>query len=332
MSNQPKSTIGAEERAELFYDKFDFSLDASVTLASIVRHLGDYLSLIVGRDVADAAMANVIASLAGNQTGKTDWRAELEENESSCFSAWPLGALLHDLAAYARFGIVLSEYGSAPEPRNWLEASIRGVVEFRDRSPLSQWLGQERAPQLEELIMLAEARWALDNNKPVEPAALAIFGDVSDGRMRNLMSGASRLFTPDSNKNVPAHEALAWLEGRDSFWPSIWRQQPLPRYALLQSQPIDDPVFLPVARDGSVFHPGVRRRSGTYTIGEKSDEQHISAFDDALAELQRMPVARWRRPNEAGNWGIVSGVRWARFDTSELDAIAATPGYRLPLD
>ena len=37
----------------------------------------------------------------------------------------------------------------------------------------------------------------------------------------------------------------------------------------------------------------------------------IEGFDEALAYLRRMGVAKWRRPNASGSWGIVSAVRWA---------------------
>ena len=83
-----------------------------------------------------------------------------------------------------------------------------------------------------------------------------------------------------------------------------------------------------MTRDGSVFHPGLKR-SGGYTIGEKGDESQAEHFDKALAVLQRMPTPYWRRPNAVGNWGIVAGVRWVRLDASDLDLIANDPQYRI---
>lgn len=69
-------------------------------------------------------------------------------------------------------------------------------------------------------------------------------------------------------------------------------------------------ILLPVARDGTIFCPETCSRNGTYTVGDKGDEQRFSNFSEALAYLKDMPVARWRRPNEKGNWGIVSAVDW----------------------
>lgn len=67
---------------------------------------------------------------------------------------------------------------------------------------------------------------------------------------------------------------------------------------------------MPYAADGSHFGPHLKR-DGKFTVGEKDDEVQLNDFDEALAHLRRMGVAKWRRPNASGSWGIVSAVRWA---------------------
>lgn len=69
-------------------------------------------------------------------------------------------------------------------------------------------------------------------------------------------------------------------------------------------------TLVPYAADGSHFGQHLKR-AGKFTVGEKEDEIQFEDFDEALAYLRRMGVAKWRRPNAAGNWGIVSAVRWA---------------------
>jgi hypothetical protein len=199
--------------------------------------------------------------------------------------------------------------------------------EFLAATPVAEW----RLPannDLSRLVRLASNRWALDNGKPVEPTALAEFGGVSEGRIRNMMSGAKRTFTSEDGR-IPAQEALTWLGQREEFWNSIWREQHVPQYGVKRRAAVDQPVFVPVARDGSAFHPGLKRGAG-YTIGEKGEEVQIASFDDALAGLQRMPVPYWRRPNSIGNWGIVAGVRWERLNTADLDVLAVNLDHRLP--
>lgn len=48
--------------------------------------------------------------------------------------------------------------------------------------------------------------------------------------------------------------------------------------------------------------------------GEKDAETRFNSFDEALAYLKAMPVAKWRRPNDAGNWGLVTAVRWGKLN------------------
>ncbi len=68
-------------------------------------------------------------------------------------------------------------------------------------------------------------------------------------------------------------------------------------------------ISVPVAADGTTFVPNLSRR-GYYTVGAKGSEKKYSSFDAALDALNRMDKPRWRRPNPAGNWGIVSGCSW----------------------
>jgi hypothetical protein len=66
---------------------------------------------------------------------------------------------------------------------------------------------------------------------------------------------------------------------------------------------------VPFARDGTWFGPHLRRAGG-FTIGESGAERTVVEYMDAVQVLRGMTVARWRRPNSAGNWGIVVGVEW----------------------
>lgn len=68
--------------------------------------------------------------------------------------------------------------------------------------------------------------------------------------------------------------------------------------------------YVPQARDGSCFTTALRNARGLYTVGEKGDEQKFRDYPEALSYLKGMSVAKWRRPNQRGNWGIVSAVDW----------------------
>jgi hypothetical protein len=66
---------------------------------------------------------------------------------------------------------------------------------------------------------------------------------------------------------------------------------------------------VPYAKDNTYFSSALSR-NGTFTVGEKGNEFRIVGFDAALTHLQNMKIAKWRRPNLRGNWGIVSAVEW----------------------
>ncbi len=55
----------------------------------------------------------------------------------------------------------------------------------------------------------------------------------------------------------------------------------MPQYGVKRRKPVQAPVFVPVARDGTPFHPGLRRASG-FTFGEKGAERQVGEFDEAL--------------------------------------------------
>src|SRR5690554_830796 len=67
---------------------------------------------------------------------------------------------------------------------------------------------------------------------------------------------------------------------------------------------------VPYARDGSSFCRDNCNRNGYFTVGEKGSEQRFADYFAALEYLERMPTAKWRRPNPKGNWGIVSAIGW----------------------
>lgn len=75
----------------------------------------------------------------------------------------------------------------------------------------------------------------------------------------------------------------------------------------------DGLTLVPVAKDGSLFSPETCNNNGVYTVGDKGDEQKFRNFQEALDYLKSMPVAKWRRPNVKGNFGIVTAVEWVEL-------------------
>lgn len=324
MTERPLPTV--EDLIEEFVEEFDVHLDAGLTLSVLVRAAGDYLTEIVGADVAGEAMMAIARDINPGADDIGDWRKAIEDADLACHAHWPLGDELHGLTFYALKG-VLPSIDRADDPAAELERLVKKAARFLQMTPL-QWIEGERPSPLEHVIILARNRWALDNHQPVEPPALAALAGVSEGRVRNLMSDRNGPFVRTEGGLIEASSALRWLANRPEYYPSRWREQTLPPDPQRQSAPLGEPVFVPVARDGSVFHPGLRR-AGTFTVGPKGEEAHYEAFEPALCALQRMPQPFWRRPNENGSWGIVRGLRWERLDRQDLEECARNPLWRL---
>ena len=323
MQNKKPRDMDYQERQNAFFEAYDVA-DPANALVNLVAAAGDFLSRIVGPDAADAGMKHIIGPLGLDNS--LDWRADLEFNRPDANEAWPLGDVLFGLSAYGRYGFDFTSRDEEAEERiaARLRRRIEAAEDFLRVCPLDRWLSEDLAQELSTTVLLARARWALDHGEPVAPEALAIFGGVKMSRMRNMVSGRDAELPRDEDGLVPAAEALRWLEGRDSFFPSIWRLARA-NYLLGQKYELtayEQPIFVPEARDGTRFNPGLER-GGHFTIGEKGQERQIGSFEEALAELQKMPSPCWRRPGTGtGGWGIVRGATWARVSREELESEA----------
>lgn len=233
---------------------------------------------------------------------------------------WKAAELLDGAGLYGLFGVTPAEI---PFPRRgaWVAALPLQLSELRE------YLGADADGCVERVVNLALSRHAMESGisysetgaeapAVVDIPSLAIFGGLSEGRIRNILSSGDGGLEK-AGKHVTAASAAAWLKGRKEFFSSIWKQ---PDTSAPQPSSPDfsgEVVFVPVAADGSFFHPGLAR-DGKFTIGAKGQEVQHASFDDALAALHRMATPRWRRPNDAGNWGIVSGRDWKRVERRQL--------------
>ena len=113
----------------------------------------------------------------------------------------------------------------------------------------------------------------------------------------------SRIERGMANPSLDAIEGLAGALGVDvsAF------------FEIVEPAALYEAVEVPFASDDSCFHRGLASpRDGSFRVGDKLAELRFSSFEEALKYLRAMPTARWRRPNDAGNWGLVSAVRWGK--------------------
>lgn len=302
-----------EERDQAFGDWFDMDVDPSVELSALVKQLGELLEHIFGPELAAGAMLTLVSS--GVEGG--DWRELVEEPGN--YGEWRLGSGLIGLLGYAVFGLVHGAPGSAAEAN--LSKTLTQARALIDGCAVEGWLEGDERGVLRATVIMAEGRQDFDARRSVTPEALALLGSVKFSRIRNMISGSTPDLPRDEAGKVHHEPAAAWLTKRDAFFPTIWSNTSA-EVPDMMAPPLEAPIFVPVARDGSIFHPGLHR-NGVYTIGPRDTPAQIEDFDEALVALQHADVASWRRPNLKGNWGLVSAVEWRRMDRAELEALAS---------
>lgn len=294
-------TTTYEERLDSFGAWFDVDVDAATSLIPIIRRLGLNFQRIVGNTQTAKAFAQF-----HNCSG--DWHEAVAETDF--YLETRLGDRLSNLSAYAVFGLLIRADPEDEQIRETLET----VEDLLVDCPPDHWLPQADVEPLLPTALMARARWNLDNGTGLAPEGLALLGGVKLTRIRNMMSGSSPELPKDVMGLLSNEAARAWLDNRDCFLPTVSQDEGV---AVPANAAALQPVFVPVARDGSIFTPDLAR-NGRYQIGDKGAEEHVSNYEEALAKLQIMPVAKWRRPNENDNWGIVSAVEWRRVDRSSL--------------
>lgn len=167
---------------------------------------------------------------------------------------------------------------------------------------------------LEHLNRMVFARYLLDRGEGLTYGQVAVLVGAKEGTVAQAAKrDAFHTDHSEGRPKVSGDRLLEWLMAR-GYRPTVYPEE------LQQdgSGNADDPeradeeeaVLVPVAADGTWFHPTYRRAKG-YQLGRKGREQYVGDYWAALDILARHPgSAYWRRPNSIGNFGIVRAVRW----------------------
>ena len=180
---------------------------------------------------------------------------------------------------------------------------------------------------LERLHAAAAARWKLDQGEPLGVEEIALLGRVDERSVQNAMS--ARALHRDDDGRCAAADVERWLlaarpkKFRRSRWLDL--SDDLTGWEAAAPAASGDTVHLPVDADGKPFSPsfGRRTRGGSigWRIGPKGGEVVCHDFYQALDTLRTMHPPRWRRPNPAGNWGIVRGEpQWKGYPRADIEA------------
>ncbi|MFC6689609.1 hypothetical protein [Jhaorihella thermophila] len=283
--------------------------DYAQWIAELLQRALDLVEDLVGERHAAEPLMQLLAPVAAIEgTRKDTWR-EVMEDVFSAGTVWPIGEDFNHALLYGLYGVTPARI-AVQDRAGWIADLVGRVTEFAAH-PEVQALGVERNP-IVMIANLAASRHAMDRGQgEVDIHSMSVLGAVSEGRLRNLLAGEGAQLERGPNGGVVALSALTWLQKRKGFLASIWNEAESEPEA--RPEPVDPGrmIFVPVARDGSMFTPDLQR-AGQYQIGAKGDEQHFDTYEQALEALNAMPVPRWRRPNAQGNWGIVTGVAWQR--------------------
>lgn len=287
--------------------------DYAQWIAEMLEQALEHVEGLVGPEAAAGPLRQLVEPVAIVDRPRAETWRDVLDDVFSAGTVWPISERLNEALMYGLYGVTPKELPVA-QRRDWIDDLVSEVSTFAERSDIAVLGAGDNA--IVKIANLAKSRHALDTgNGELDLHSMAVLGAVSEGRVRNLLSGTSGKLERGAGGGVVAMSALAWLQKREDFMDSIWSVEESSDEEDEEGPELDPKrlSFVPVARDGSTFNPSLAR-SGVYKIGAKGHEQDFSSFENALAALNTMPVPRWRRPNDKGHWGIVSGVAWQRIE------------------
>ena len=179
---------------------------------------------------------------------------------------------------------------------------------------------------MEQTITAALARRKLDNPKAGGMTAeeLAALVKLPRKNIVNLLAPANQGILKTNARGLISIESA-----RRDFRPSIWQQQTNDSVREPSSEPLmgDDPIFVPVASDGTWFSPTDRNeRDGRYHVGSGDHEEKYDDYWAALDFLGRAMFPRWRYRDAAGRWRAKTGREddWLRKSRAEIEELLHT--------
>ena len=279
-----------------------------------VQAMASICRVLFGDENADRGFDAMIRKIIPGRPDDETWEQILEEEPAAMFFETPFGQLMHDLKAYAEFGIVLTPARDKSQREELLQNQVLRASRLLNLLPVEQW-GLE-AEHMYEVIRKAIVRWKVDSGDRINAEELSILSGRALQTIRNNVAGKHSV-RPGNQNRIDARDAEDWLRGQKDFYMSIWRQQDDTDSIATADLGLGKVLFLPVAKDGSVFHPGVRRH-GKYVVDAEGRERELETFEEALQTLQSMYFPEWRRPTSEGIWTRVRAVEWRRYGEEDV--------------
>lgn len=315
-----------DDRLTEFADLFGNDLYFEGTIIDLTTRIAEICAILYGEEAADAGFDTMFRSSFPELVAEGGWRHAIEEDTSGLLPETRFGQLLTDLALYADYGIVGTPCRDTEQRRAILDEHVTMATRLLELAPEDLW--SLKYKDALRLIRKAGARWKLDNGDPVNAVELALLSGKALQTIRNKLAGKPQEIVGNQSR-IDAPEALGWLTRVAGFKDSIWQSQDNPYWVDIHDEPLEEIVFVPVAADGSVFHPSLKK-DDHFRIGGEGREEQVSGFDEALRKLQAEPTPQWRRPTKGGIWTRVRATGWQRMTTRDLQALAHTAAETTP--
>jgi hypothetical protein len=260
-----------------------------------------------------------------------------------------LGGFAHALYCYASSGMV--EPGYRDTTRETMSTWIEGWLERANRIVETTPASVHSLDFFRLIAMGANARWALDNGRPITGDQLAALSALARNEgatstaayervrktVQNLVAEAlGKSSNKDlevlPNRSISPASAISWLrEQAPDYFPSMWAL-PEPIQAAEAEDETAAFVFVPVASahlhvEPKPFTPDARLEEG-YVVGASS--KVIGDYWEALDALSHMRTPRFRHPRAHAALGpLACQDSWVRVPRGEIEAqlaALATPG------
>src|SRR5258708_4170947 len=286
----------------------------------IVREGERLAALCLNEEAINKAMiclhsALGLSDLPLDRLHDVSWKTLWEETSAVELLDLPLAQKLTSLNAYAYFGLSPAFDGNACTLKD-----IKSLIDAVSAAVSANEVGGSPTADIDRTLLAARGRCALDEGAGLLPDQLAALVRLGQKSMRNALAPSSGAGLEMKDGTVTATSALKWLSARGDFKTSVWREASTGHSSGQAAPALSGEIFwVPFASDNSEFDPPKCLRNGKYTVGPKGAENTFTDYRQALDALARMkPAAYWRRPNTAGNWGIVTAVGFRPRPAEEL--------------
>jgi hypothetical protein len=302
----------AEARWKTFWEQHkDFD---SSWARNVLHNLSEFLSFVFKFEAVSVGLKELYAKSDVKFPSDFDWKQEWTDASwnlpATILRELPIFKLALALRAYAHYGILVEDEDIGDAFDAFLIKS-----NFFPR----EW-GWDK--EMDETISAAVARHKLDEtHESLTPDELAALARVSRKSVMNLVApGKNGVLQKDLNDRIIVESARRWLLARQDFYPTILQRASPPPNS--EMPPIIEPLFVPVAADGTWFSPGVRHPSdNSYCVADGNDERKFDEYWIALDFLARAASPRWRYADTAGRWRVKTAIAWERKARQEAEAL-----------